>query len=187
MSENQRPTDEGAPAPIPGLDRLDMQRMPERDLWPELSSRLQPRRVRRWPRVTGYWALAASLAATAAGWVLLQQPAIDPRLALSPMEAAAPRGLSSPLVSVAPTPTSTATGASGMHYVSLAAQQPDQRALLKANLRIVDDAETQLRDAMVSDPQSQYLQRLMQRTEQRQQELRAMLESEPAASSGANP
>jgi len=46
-------------APIPGLERIAMRRMPERDLWPGIDARLQPRRRAAWLPL----ALAASIAA----------------------------------------------------------------------------------------------------------------------------
>ena len=52
---------------------------------------------------------------------------------------------------------------------------PQQDALLKANLAIVQDAESQLRHALELDPESATLKRLLLSVEQRQGDLRSRI------------
>lgn len=53
---------------------------------------------------------------------------------------------------------------------------PQQKALLKANLAIVKDAENQLRYALASDPQSPSLQRLLASVQQQRSELKQQIQ-----------
>jgi hypothetical protein len=53
---------------------------------------------------------------------------------------------------------------------------PQQKALLKANLAIVKDAESQLRYALASDPQSASLQRLLASVQQQRSELKQQIQ-----------
>jgi len=145
---------------LPGLEQLSMSSMPERDLWPDIASRLPPQRKRGAP----LWALAAAASVLAAVGGFVAWQVQDPRLSDTPID-------------VAPASVAAATlnpGAS-RQYVAMATHQPGDRALVKANLRIVDDAQSELRRAIATDPDSAYLRRLMSQTESRQRELRELL------------
>lgn len=54
-------------------------------------------------------------------------------------------------------------------------QRSDHRALLKANLKIVDDAQNQLLHALKDQPDSRSLKRLLQSTHQQRRQLRQLL------------
>lgn len=128
---------------INALERLPRRRMPERDLWPGIESRLSPRRRSRWPLVE--FALAASLVAgLAAVFTLGLRDAALPGAGLD--VAAAPSQLTD-----------------------------DSRAIVQANLSMVEQAERELRKAMKQDPESASLRSLLQSAEHRQRALRAML------------
>lgn len=141
---------------IEGLDRLVRSRAPSRDLWPGIQSRLRPRRSlaaalgaaveRRY--ALGQLALAASLVAGMAAMfaVTLQD---------------AGKGL--PAYDVGPQSFATA----GM--------TDDSRAIVKANLSMVRQAERQLRQALRQDPDSPALRSMLASAETRQRELVAML------------
>lgn len=138
MNRQPRPDDD--PAPVPGLERLPMEREPARDLWPGVEARL----LRRAPRAVWPMALAAALVAGVAALLMLvaRTPAGAPRAAA---EAAA-----LPL-------------------------QPENRALVKAHLQMVADAQSQLRRALAREPDAPYLQRLLRSAGHRQRELRELL------------
>jgi len=48
---------------------------------------------------------------------------------------------------------------------------PETRALVKANLKIVDSAENQLKRAIAADPESEYLKSLLTTTRQQKEQL----------------
>jgi hypothetical protein len=136
-----------------GLERLPRRRMPERDLWPGIESRLQPHRrsptaalraaVRHYPLAE--MALAASLVAGLA--IMFTLGLRDSALPATGLDVAAePRYLTD-----------------------------DSRAIVQANLSLVEQAERELRKAIRQDPESTTLRSLLQSAEQRQLTLRAML------------
>jgi len=55
-----------------------------------------------------------------------------------------------------------------------------QRALVKANLKIVGDAERQLLDALKQNPESQSLKRLLDSNKRQRRDLRRLLAKPPA-------
>jgi hypothetical protein len=57
-----------------------------------------------------------------------------------------------------------------------AALQGPNRALVKANLKIVKSAEDQLRQALATDPNDQYLQNLLVSAQTQKQHLRGLLD-----------
>jgi hypothetical protein len=132
-------------APVPGLAQLRLERTPPRDLWPGIEARLQPRRARR------PWlplALAASVVAGLAGLLTLQlRP--DP---VAPVPA--------PIVAMAEAPMALTS---------------DARAIVKANLRMVTDAERSLQSALEQDPHSTSLHSLLAATRAQRSELRNLL------------
>jgi hypothetical protein len=152
--------DDGAPRFV--LDARRLEREPEADLWPQIAERLQTgsrlpfdattaaRRRRR----SLLLALAASVVAVIG--TMLGLLALQPRESL-PTTAAAP--------AAAPLPSAL-----------LAADvRGENRGLLKANLKLVGNAEDELRRALRDDPDALYLQRLLAAAEHRQCELQKLL------------
>lgn len=170
------------PPPIRGLAGLSMEREPEHDLWPAIQARiaqqqagaaasprvLQPRR--RWLPMTA----AAAVTAVLAGLIGLRQlqqtpPAAAPTVvALNPVPAAD-----------APAARSAASPEAAMQTLAMNEAQRLQgpnRALVKANLKIVKSAEDQLRQALATDPNDQYLQSLLASAQDQKQHLRGLLD-----------
>lgn len=147
MNRQPRPDDD--PAPVPGLERLPMEREPARDLWPGVEARL----LRRAPRAAWPMALAAALVAGVAALLMLvaRTPTGAPR---ATTEAA----LTAPAAEVAALPL-----------------RAENRALVKAHLQMVADAQSQLRHALAREPDAPYLQRLLRSAGHRQRELRELL------------
>ena len=135
---------------VPQLDDVTMERLPERDLWPGIEARLTRRRQRSWLP----YALAASFVVAVTAGVWRQWPGPD----------TPPAGR--------PAPATTVAAAHATRQV-----QPQQQALLKANLGIVRDAERQLQHALEQDPQSESLQRLLQSVQDRRGALKTRLQS----------
>ena len=136
---------------IEGLDRLARTRAPSRDLWPGIQSRLKPRRSRY---ALGQLALAASLVAgMAATFTLTLRDAGN--------------GL--------PTYDAASIDPVGRQSFAAAGLTDDSRAIVKANLNMVRQAERQLRKALREDPNSPTLRSLLASTETRQRALSAML------------
>jgi hypothetical protein len=131
---------------IEGLSRLARRRAPERDLWPGIAARL-PRRRSRYPFVQ--LALAASLVAGLAGVFSLQ---------------------------VARLPSAGSSLAGTQVVASL--DQPmttDSRAIVKANIAMVRQAEREVRKALEQDPDSTSLRTLLASAQNQQRALRALL------------
>lgn len=135
---------------IEGLERLARRRKPARDLWPGIEARIaRPRRSRwitSWPGVQ--FALAASLVAGLAGVFSLQMARV---------------------------PAAPAQVASAGDFAGVGRLESHSRAIVKANLSIVKSAESQLRQALAQDPDSQSLRALLASTENRGRALRALL------------
>ncbi len=134
---------------IEGLDQLARSRAPSRDLWPGIEGRL---RARRSP--------TTALRAAVRSYPLMQ-------FALA---------------------ASLVVGVAAMFTLSLQQQglAPDalqaalplgqhSRAIVVANLSIVDDAERQLRQALKKHPDSLPLRSLLESTQHRARDLRALL------------
>lgn len=136
------------PGPVPGLSGLRLDQPPGRDLWPGIQARLRPRRS-RWVDVSRA-AIAASLVA---GIAL----AVISRVQQSSPGAEAPAAAEP---QIARTP---------------AVIEDQDRALVHANLQIVDSAEQQLRHALEQDPESRSLQRLLTATQAQRRDLRKLL------------
>jgi hypothetical protein len=138
------------PDRINTLERLPRSRSPERDLWPGIEARLAPRRARASPwRFALASGLVAGLAALATLGLRDAAPPADHAVAAAP----------------APGPTAVAALPLGA----------DGRAIVRANLNMVRDAERQLRRALEDDPDSDALRSLLRSAEQRQRSLSAML------------
>lgn len=145
---HQKPQQHDAPA-ITGLRQLPMQIAPERDLWPAIEARIAQQRARR--RQRWRYAIAATALVSVAGVISVatrQQTRTDEAVAAPPaMRFAATRSL----------------------------RQPENRALVRANLKMVANAQAQLRQALNTDSEKAYLQRLLYSAEQQQRELHRML------------
>lgn len=134
---------------VRGLDHLPRRRSPERDLWPGIEARLAPRR-----RASRYawaqFALAASLVAGLAAVMTL--------------------GLRAAALAPSGGPTTAARA-----DAPLRAQTFDSRAIVQANVSLLEQAERELKQALRQQPESTTLRSLLQSAEQRQRTLRAML------------
>ena len=150
---SHEPQREQEPAPIAGLNELRRDQVPQRDLWPGIAARLPPRH-RRLPGWIGY-AAAASVAAVV-GLGVWQSPTPETETGAS----------------VAATPQADAEATRG---TMMAWAPPENGALVKANLKIVASAESQLRLALEQDPDSRLLQRQMARMQDQRQALRRLM------------
>lgn len=150
---DEKQTDE-----IPGLRGLKLEQMPERDLWPEIASRLPPRRSRIQPWMS--YAMAASLVGTVTLGLLRQAP---------------------PDALPAPTPSEVAYASPAAATRVAGHVNPQRKALLKANLAIVKDAEGQLQQALEQDPDSVALRRLLAAMKEQRGDLKAQLARDPHA------
>lgn len=155
---NASPSDEAAP-PIPGLAGLKQDRAPQRDLWPGIDARVRAQRVRRqrtpWLAAVG---IAASLLMVLSASVGLQ----GLRASRQPLHAPA-----SLPVAAAPSDNGLLPASNRMH--------PETRALVKANLKIVDSAENELKRAIAADPEGEYLKSLLNSTRQQKEQLHVVL------------
>jgi hypothetical protein len=150
---NENPDEE----PIAGIGDLACNRQPPVDLWPAIESAIRARRARAWrmPLWAGA-ALAASLVLTLGLSVLRGEH----------------RGLSAP--------TSAKADVAQLIEAPVAAPDanpplhPETRALLRANLKIVNDAEAQLKRALAQDPNGDYLKSLLASTRNQQMQLAAL-------------
>lgn len=155
-----------ANAPIAGLAALRTPLAPQHDLWPGIESRITARRLRT-QRVV--WLAAAGFAAVAAVGTSLVFNAGLHRDGDPDANTAA---LRTHRYFAAVTPTA---GSLADIQVSAHSRQPETRALVRANLKIVNSAESQLRKAMVSDPDAAYLKSLLDATKQQKQQLQLAL------------
>lgn len=165
--------------PIAGLKGLSMEREPEHDLWPAIQARIQapaaPQRVapprRRWLPL----AAAAAVTAVIAGLIGVRQLQTPP--AASPVSVAAVSGDAPTQVAGADVPAaSDGLQTVAMKSISRDEMQGANRALIKANLKIVRSAESQLRQALAADPNDAYLQNLLLSTQTQKQHLSGLLD-----------
>lgn len=155
-------------APIQGLSRLPMHIAPQRDLWPGIDSRIRARR-----RSPMLWSAAAGVAVVA---VLAAGAVADRHRALLGGETVA---YESSAVSVeAPAELAAATRPQRSAMLMPVVSQPlhpETRALVRANLKIVSKAESQVQRALREDPDDAYLHRLLATTRQQKAALRVAL------------
>lgn len=145
---------------VPGLRQLPMRRAPASDLWPGIEARLKPRRR---VQPTRYLAAAACVLAVLGGAVGLN---------LRGTTAPAPQGA---------TQVADATPASGTTVRVKPRRVPsaaDTRGLLRANLRVIEASDRQIRAAQKYDPDSSYLASLLETNRKQQHKLREMLEQQ---------
>lgn len=191
-------------SPLPGLEALPRERLPERDLWVGIAARIQPvpvvrRRPTAWP-----YALAASVCVGLVTAALLRSPVADHAVSSAPVEVAgasdvvstqsrygsgddsarAPaisarslRTLRSESLDNAPALTAQRAEASGLMKAKLSGGERahSQRALLRANLKLVTQAEREVRRALQQDPESETLHSLLAAAESKRELLTAML------------
>ncbi|WP_341917613.1 hypothetical protein [Hydrocarboniphaga effusa] len=185
---------------VPGLERLTMEREPSRDLWAGIEARLDAREKGRAepappqrpafgtktlrPRRRSWLPMAAAASFTAAIVSLmlvgkLPGSMADPDGASQPLVASAEPATTKFARSVAPSAAAFDGGAQAVPASWRSAPvelRKQNRGLIKANLKLVDNAEAQLRRAMAEDPQSAYLQRLLVTTQGQQQNLHHLLD-----------
>lgn len=190
---------------VPGLERLTMEREPSRDLWAGIEARLDARKEGRTqpapvqqpafgakatrPRRRSWlpMAAAASFMAAIVSLMLIGKLPVNISTAGSMAD---PDGAAQPLIASAEPATaklarsvaaSTAFDGEAQAVPASWRSAPvelrkQNRGLIKANLKLVDNAEAQLRRAMAEDPQSAYLQRLLVTTQGQQQNLHHLLD-----------
>lgn len=149
MNDDRRLSMEDEPGPVPGLSSLSTHASPERDLWPGIAARITARRHRS---RTLYLAAAACTLMTFSAMLSL-------RVSETPAPAHAPL--------VAPT-----------EFAAMTLPRADlrtNRALVKANLRLTQSAEGELRKALRQSPNDPSLQRLLESTRAQKHELRDLL------------
>lgn len=146
--------------PIPALAGLNKERAPTRDLWPGIESRIRAQQIRRqrtpWLAAVG---LAASLVLVLSATVGINSL----------------RGIGqSPLRGPGQT-EQVAAANDAMLLPATNHMHPETRALVKANLKIVNSAESQLKRAMAADPDDAYLKSLLASARQQKEELHVVL------------
>lgn len=153
------PEDEVTESP-PGLAALKCELAPQRDLWPGIESRIRARRARAWRAPLWAGALLAASVALVLGLSIRRETsnAAVPLRASAEFAAIAASGPRDPaLVSVAQRP---------LH--------PETRALVRANIKLVNDAEQQVKRALVQDPDAAYLKSLLASARKQQVQLAAL-------------
>jgi hypothetical protein len=153
------PRSAGEEPPIPGLAALRKPGVPPRDLWPGIDSRIRAQRIRQ---RRAPWLVAVGVAASA---VLVLSASIGLQGLRVEHPAPLHSATNTPIVAAASSTLLPATN--HMH--------PETRALVKANLKIVDSAENQIRRALAADPDGAYLKSLLTATRQQQDQLHVVL------------
>lgn len=211
---NTRPDrhDPEGEAPVPGLDQLVRERLPERDLWAGIEARLPPRKRRTAPWT---YALAASICvATIAGLLLRSPDAPDSAAAVQVASLESGAGTVSDdstgtvwdpanqhLAERLPRPVRTLRAESwdglpddmgvpdsglvsvGYRPSSRFAARPvrtggHQRTLMRANLKLIAQAERELRRALREDPESESLRDLLSAAEAQRDALQGLISTE---------
>lgn len=158
------------------LKALAIDQAPSRDLWPAVDGRIRTRRVGALPRrrwLAAGTALAACLVA-AFSMVINHGPA-----------SSATAGVASNKAPLRPSAEVLAATLGNGHDAELrtASYRPisrETRALMRANLKIVQSAETQIQRALADDPDDAvYLQSLLDSASAQQRHLSAELASNP--------
>jgi hypothetical protein len=148
------------------LTALPRNRAPSTDLWPGIGGRIARLRHRR--RLAP-WLAAASIAASLV-LVLGLQLGHDNAPHHAPLRAPAALLAADELRNPALLQTANRP------------LRSETRALIRANLKIVNGAEAQLQRALAADPNAAYLHNLLASTRQQQRELRVALNSTELAS-----
>jgi hypothetical protein len=144
--------------PVAGLAALKQDRAPSRDLWPGIDSRIRARQIRRqrtpWLAAVG---LAASLVLVLGATVGINE--LRPK--------------ARPLA--APVGESLAAAGDPALLPASNRMHPETRALVKANLKIVNSAESDLKRAIAADPDDAYLRSLLASAQQQKEQLHIVL------------
>ncbi|MCX7059392.1 MAG: hypothetical protein NTZ11_00715 [Gammaproteobacteria bacterium] len=158
------------------LAALRAEQAPPRDLWEGVAARIAVKRSPR--RRAPWWAAAASLAASLlVVFGLVVDRADPPRDAVT----RAPLRPSADAFAAAVGSARGGDEAAALQHASYHPMPREARALMRANLKIVDTAEAQIERAMSADPDdAAYLQALLDSARQRQQGLRAALADPPS-------
>jgi hypothetical protein len=146
--------DDEEEGPVPGLSGYSLDRAPERDLWPGIEARLV-RRGFSWRQAMPYAAAAVIVIGMSVHLlfgVSVQSPSLPTSVPLAQVASAAPSTFLAPM-----------------------REHEPNRVLVKANLKIVDDAERQLENALRSAPDADYLKRLVESTREQRRDLRRLL------------
>lgn len=164
------------PAPLlAALSELPRDATPARDLWSGIAARIEVRTKR--PRPAPWWAVAASLAASllvVAGLVVDRDAGSDIASAKTPLRPSAEA------FAATIGHTRGSEDAAALQRASYRPISREARALVRANLKIVDSAEAQIEQAMADDADdAAYLQTLLDSARQQQQSLRAALAERP--------
>jgi hypothetical protein len=146
---------------IGGLAGLKQDRAPERDLWVGIDSRITAQRVRR---RRAPWQAAAGIAAS---MLLVLGATIG-------VQNLHDKQHHEPLHSGTELPQA-ALSHDAMLLPATSRLHPETRALVKANLKIVDSAENQVKRAMAADPDDAYLKSLLSTARQQKEELHVVL------------
>ena len=167
LNEPAVPDSDGTGEPRPEIRALRAPRAPQHDLWPGIEARLAPRQRRggRWQQPV--WLAAAGVA----GVSLLTAVMLSQRPHRSLGGEAA--SLHAPAEVVAAT---LPTQAASIQAVAIVRPvHTESRALIRANLKLVNNAEVQVRKAMQSDPDAAYLQSLLATAHQQKKSLQVAL------------
>ena len=185
---------------------LPRERLPERDLWAGIESRIAPRRRSAWPMamaasvclavlVGALWRMPAPSQSSAGA---AEQAAISPEAITvasrqgndtnrpysnragdvpSSISARALRTLRSESLDNAPAMVAQRADASGLMKASYprGLKAHSQEAILRANLKLVSQAEREVRRALAQDPESETLQDLLAAAAEKRALLTAML------------
>ena len=145
------------------LSALRVDQTPQRELWPAIELHIRVQRARR---LRAPWLAAAGLAASLVVVLGLQ---VHRDAALTSNRA--PLRASAEVVAA----LRYEPGNPALRAVSARPLAPETRALVRANLKIVNSAETQLKHALVADPDAVYLESLLATARQQKQDLRVVL------------
>jgi hypothetical protein len=147
--------------PVPGLDRLSMHAQPSRDLWPGINARIAVRHTR--PAGLPFGRNRNAFLAAAACTLIAFSAMLSLRVTQE-QASIVPRDFH-PVV--APP-----------EFAAMTLPRADlhaNRALVKANLRLTQNAESQLRNALRQAPDDPSLQRLLASTRAQKKELHDLL------------
>lgn len=157
------------------LRTLSRDLAPAQDLWAGIAARIDRRAPRRWLRLRG-WAAAASLTAS----LLVVISLVAERRPPTAEVAKAPLRPSAEAFAATIGYTRGGEDAAALQRASYRPMSREARALVRANLKIVNSAEAQIEKAMAADPDdAAYLQTLLDSARQQQRGLQAALAAPP--------
>lgn len=157
------------------LRTLSRDLAPAQDLWTGIAARIDSRAPRRRLRLRG-WAAAASLAAS----LLVVIGLVAERGQATAEVAKAPLRPSAEAFAATIGYTRGGEEAAALQRASYRPMSREARALVRANLKIVNSAEAQIEKAMAADPDdAAYLQTLLDSARQQQRGLQAALAASP--------